>query len=118
MRDLSAQGRRTKDGPVRTEVVEGRPISVDGRELVPLVRVTRGARRQAQLRGDEVSAQGYGFVRMRPVAVVETDDSVEKRHAIHDETKRVMAWLMLVTALIPLLAALLIYVARRSRGEG
>ena len=117
MRDWRERSRREKGGSDLTELVEGRPISMDGRELVPLVRVTRWARRRAQLREDEVGGQGYGFIHMKPVGIVERDETAEWRHAICDETARAIRWLMLAALLMPLVTALFVAVARKLAGN-
>ena len=48
-------------GPVVTEVVEGEPIHIEGRELVPVVRVTSRVQRQAFVGTDGLAGQGAGL---------------------------------------------------------
>jgi hypothetical protein len=104
--------RRVQKGPWPTEVVEGDPLQVKGREVVPFVRVTRGVRRRATLRSDSLAGQGYGFVHMRPVAIVDKEGN-GGRHQIRNETAWVIGWLALAALLIPWIATLLIYLSRR-----
>jgi len=101
--------RATQRDPVSTEIVEADALHVNGRELVPLVRVTSRARRRASLYKDGLTGQGYGFVYMRPIAVVDKED----RHPIHNQTAQTIGWLMLVAALIPWLTALIVIISRR-----
>lgn len=103
-------------GPAFSEVIEGRPIRIRDRELVPLVRVTSWVKRGAALRGQDVGAHGYGFVHLKPVGVVERDGASRRQLAIHDRTCRAL-WVLAVTVfLVPWVAVLLVYLARRSSG--
>ena len=101
-------------GPAFSRVVEGRPIKVQDRELVPLVRVTSWVKRRASLRGDDVEAGGSGFVHMRPVEVVERSGTDEHRHAIRDRTRSAVRLVMLTVLLAPCLSMLLIHLAERA----
>ncbi len=104
-----------KRGPLVSEVVEGKPIRVGERELVPLVRVTGRVRRRAFLGSDRVGAQGWGFVRMRPVAILERDEADERRIPIEDKTVQALGGLLLAAFVIPLLLALAVRLAREDR---
>ena len=101
-------------GPLVTQLIEGDPLQVHGRELVPLVRMTTSVRRRASLHGDSVTGQGHGFVYMKPVAILDRGEE-ERRHRIPSQTAHTMAWLAVVAALVPWLAMLLVYLARRVR---
>ena len=105
--------REAREAPALTEVVEGDPLPVYGRELVPLVRVTSRAKRRASLYKDGLTGQGYGFVHMRPIAVLDRDE----RHPIHNQTARTIGWLILVAMLMPWLTALLVSLSRRLGGK-
>jgi len=94
-----------KQKPTMGEIVEGQPIRVGARELVPLVRVTGRVRRRAFLGSDRVSAQGWGFVTMRPVAILERDEAGERRIPIKDKTAQAIGGLLLAALIIPLLLA-------------
>ena len=104
--------------PAFSRVIEGRPIEVQDRELVPLVRVTSWVKRRATLRGDEVGAQGYGFVHLRPVGVVERRGATQHRHKIRDQTMHSLLALGLAFFLVPCVAMLLIHILRRARPSG
>jgi len=103
----------TQKRPLLTEIIEGEPLHIEGRELVPLVRVTSLVKRRASLSGDRIHGRAYGFVRMRPVALLEKMGDKEQRHRIQNGTLRVLSWLVLVALAVPWLAALLIYLWRR-----
>lgn len=99
--------------PLKTRVVAGEPIQVGERELVPLVRVTTYARRQAHVRADDVAGLGWGFVQMHPVAILERSDRGERRMPIRDKTAQAMSGLLLAAVIIPLLLMLAARLARR-----
>jgi len=103
-----------KRGPQMTETIEGEPIRIGERELVPLVRVTSRVRRRAFVGSDGVGAQGWGFVRMRPIAILERDGAGERRIPIEDKTAQVVGGLLLAAFIIPLLLALAVRLTRKT----
>lgn len=114
------QHTRPQRGPWVTKLVEGAPLQVAGRELVPLVRVTSWVRRRASLYSHGVGGQGYGFVHMRPIAILDKGENGEfgqEHHSIRNETARAIGWLALAAVVIPWLAMLLVYLARRSASK-
>ncbi len=106
---------RTQKGPRQTELVEGDPLPIEGRELVPLVRVTRRVQRRASIYSDGVNAQVLGLVHLRPIAILdrEEDGRVHERHQIRNGTARAIGRLALAALLISCLATMLIYLGRR-----
>ena len=99
--------------PVKTHIVEGESIQIGERELVPLVRVTTYARRQARVGTGNVAGQGWGFVQMRPVAILERSVRGERRLPIRDKTAQAMSGLLLAAVIIPLLLMLATRLVRR-----
>lgn len=99
--------------PLVTEIVEGDPIQVEGGELVPIVRMTRYGRRRALIADEQIAGQGRHFVSLRPVAILDERRPEGQRVIICDETERAIKQLLLVALMVPLVAALLIYVWRR-----
>ena len=93
------------------EVVEGEGVRVGERELVPVVRVTRRVERRAYVGADGVAGQGSGFVRMKPVAVVERGATSERRFPIQDRTVHTLIGLFLVALVVPLLAIVILRIA-------
>ena len=96
------------------EVVEGSPIRIGERELVPVVRVTRHVRRRALVGSDRLAAQGQGFMHLRPVAIVERSAAGERRTPIPDRTAQMLSGLLLAAFIIPLLLGV---AARLARGR-
>ena len=108
---------RAKKGPWLTELVEGDPIRVEGRELVPMVRVTSRMQRRASLCDERVSGRGHGFIYMRPVAILDegaNGQGPQEHHPIRNGTARLVGWMALAAFLIPWLATLLVYLSRKS----
>jgi hypothetical protein len=99
--------------PAMTETVEGEPIHVEGREVVPLIRVTSRVRRTAVLSNEGVEAHGGGFVQLSPVGLLDRGDSGERRLAIRDQTARSIRWLLLIALIVPCVAIVLMYLSRR-----
>lgn len=99
-------------GPWMAEVVEGEPIRVGGRQLVPLVRVRGRVHRRALVGSDRLGGRGWGFVHMKPVAIVERDDVGERRVPIQDRTIQALGRLLLVALVIPFVAVLIVRLAR------
>lgn len=100
--------------PLVSEVVEGEPIRVGERELTPLVRVTTYAQRRAHVSNDRLSGQGWGFVRLRPVAIVERSETGERSIPIRDRTTQAISGFILAAVIIPLLLAVAVRLARRN----
>jgi hypothetical protein len=99
--------------PLKTHIVAGEPIQIGERELVPLVRVTTYARRQARVGAGDVTGQGWGFVQMRPVAILERSGRGERQIPIRDKTAQAMSGLLLAAVIIPLLLMLAARLVRR-----
>jgi hypothetical protein len=105
--------RRRAEWPLMTEIVEGDPIHVEGRELVPLIRMTSRVRRTAVLSNECVDARGGGFVQLRPVALLDRSDDGGQRLAIRDQTAWCIRWLLLTAIVVPCIAITLMYLSRR-----
>jgi uncharacterized spore protein YtfJ len=86
------------------KTVEGRPIRVGERELVPVVRVETDVR---------LAGEGSGFVYMRPVAVLERSEAGQRRIPIQDRTAQLLGGLLLAALIIPALMLLAERIARR-----
>jgi len=78
--------------PISVKTIEGKPITVGEKELVPVARVI------------SVSAGRWGgFLRIKPVAVLETTPRGERRIPIPDATMRTVAAILLVGLILPLI---------------
>jgi uncharacterized spore protein YtfJ len=95
------------------ETIEGRPIHVEGRELVPVVRVETDVRRQAFVGANRLAGEGTGFVHMRPVAILERGEGGARRIPIHDRTAQLLGGLLLAALIIPALMLLAERIARK-----
>jgi hypothetical protein len=95
------------------ETVEGRPICVEGRELVPVVRVEADVRRRAFVGARGLAGEGAGFVHMRPVAILERSGAGERRIPIFDRTAQLLGGLLLAALVIPALMLLAELIARK-----
>lgn len=102
-----------KQSPLVTEIIEGKPIRIAERELVPVARVTTYARRQAFVGTDRLAGRGGGFVRLRPVAIVERGKVGERRLPIQDKTALTLGGFLLAAFIIPLLLGVAVRLARR-----
>jgi hypothetical protein len=100
-----------------SKIIEGEPLRVEGRELVPIVRVTTRGRRRAVVGTHRLAGQGWGLVRLRPIAILERSEAGVRRYPIPDNTARALSRLFLVALVIPLLLGLVVWVTGRGRGE-
>lgn len=103
--------------PLVAREVEGRPIRVDGRELVPLVRVEKHVRRQASVGATRVTARGSAIVHMRPVAVRIPSRIGARPVLIRDETARAIRRLLLMAVFVGYLGITLRVLASRFGGR-
>ena len=102
-----------KRSPLVSKIVEGEPIRVGERELTPVVRVTTYARRRAIVGSNRLAGQGWGFVHLRPVAILERSETGERRIPIRDKTAQALSGLLLAAFIIPLLLAVAVRLMRK-----
>ena len=75
---------------IQRRVVQGEPIRVGQKEIVPEALVTSGLRRSATVGMDGVWGWSAGWVKIQPTAVIERGLDGERRIPIRDETKRLL----------------------------
>jgi len=109
---MSEQGIKRRH-PVVSKVVEGEPIRVGGRELVPVVRMTTRMQRRALVGTERVSGRGWGAVRLRPIAILERSEEGERRIPIRNKTAQALSGFLLAAFIIPLLLAVAVRLARK-----
>jgi uncharacterized spore protein YtfJ len=95
------------------KTVEGEPIRIGERELVPVVRVETEVRRRAFVGASGLAGEGAGFVHLRPVAVLERSEEGERCISIQDRTAQLFGGLLLAALVIPALMLLAERIARR-----
>lgn len=100
-----------------TEIAQGEPIQVGEHAFTPLVRVTNTVRRRAYVGSNAVAGDGWGFVHMRPVAVLLQGEGDEQCLRIRDETARSIRRHLLAAILVWCFGAILVHLARRSRSR-
>lgn len=101
--------------PGVAETVKGKPIQIEGQELIPLVRVRDRMQRGASVGATRVAGYGSVIVSMEPVAALHRSQRGEQRVLIRDETARAVRELLLVAAFIGCVGLTLVALARRSR---
>lgn len=95
------------------EIMEGEPICVADRELVPIVRVETDVRRRAFIGADGTAGEGSGFVHLRPIAVLERSGMGERCIPVRDKTAQWLGGLLLAALVIPALMLIAERVVRR-----
>jgi uncharacterized spore protein YtfJ len=79
-------GQGSRPRALRVKVVRGDPYYVDGRELIPVVRVVSFGKATATIGTRQVGGRGGGFVWVKPLAVLEVTPTGERRIAIQRGT--------------------------------
>ena len=94
----------TQQQPWATTLVEGEPIRVGERELIPVVKVRSIVRRQVTFGTGASNGSGGGLVWLHPVAVVEhRPDGSEGRIAIPDVTGMTITGMLIGALTLPIL---------------
>jgi hypothetical protein len=94
------------------QIVEGKPIRVEGRELIPIVRVETSMQRRVFVGSDGLAVHGLGSVTTQPIAILERSDGSERRIAIPDRTAQLLGGLLLAALVIPLLLSVAVRLTR------
>jgi hypothetical protein len=103
---------------VHRRIVQGSPIRVGHKQVVPEADVSWWMRHRATIGLSHASGFGVGVVRIRPVALVERGPGGSGRISIHDETARMLVGLAAGAVLIWFLAEIAIRLATFKGGEG
>jgi uncharacterized spore protein YtfJ len=94
-------------GPLRIATVRGEPLQAGGRTLIPVVRFVSWGRARATIGTRGVWGWGGGFVRIRPLAVLEETPHGERRVAIVDSSAAAARGLLGATLVVTLSCAML-----------
>lgn len=100
---------------VRVETVWGHPIEAGGRRFIPIARLVSGGDHRATVREKRVEGWGWGFVHIKPLAVIEEWNGHARTLPIPDETGmrvRNMAILSTVLAAVSILLILVHHIRR------
>jgi hypothetical protein len=96
----------------RTEVVHGRPLEVDGRQLTPVVRRTTGVWHQAVVGEESLAGRGGAFMLLRPLGIVVRDGGAERFVPLRDRTRQILRRMLLLAIAVPLLLLAATWVGR------
>lgn len=95
------------------EIVEGEPVLVAERELVPIVRVEADMQRRAFVGSSGTAGEGAGFVHLQPIAILERSGMGERRIPVQDRTAQWLGGLLLAALVVPVLMIIAERIARR-----
>ena len=105
----------------KSELIEGNPIQVGKRELIPIVKVRSMIRRRVTFGTEGASGGAGGLVWLQPVAVIERrSDGSEERISISDGTGAAIGGMLIGALALPILylfVASLALLWRRRRGK-
>lgn len=105
----------SRPGPLRIETVRGEPYEIDGRTLIPVVRIVAWGKAKATVGTKRVGGWGSGFVSIRPLAMVEERAAGERRIAITDATSEAVGRLLCAALAITLFLGTIRWLVKRSR---
>ena len=90
--------------PWKTELIEGDPMQIDGRQFIPVMKARSILRRQVTFGTGASSGGGGGFVWLQPVAVIERQsDGSEESFPITDETGMAIRGMLTGAMVLPIL---------------
>jgi len=101
---------------IQRRIVQGEPIRVGQREIIPEAQVTSWLQRRATIGTHSSSGWGLGMVSIRPQALVERGPMGTRRIPIRDETMRMLAGLAAGAVFVWFLAEVAVRLAT-NRGE-
>jgi hypothetical protein len=78
---------------IQHRIIQGEPIRVGQKEVVPEAQVTSWLQHRAVIGTHHSSGWGAGIVSIRPIALVEHGPMGTRHIPIHDETVRMLAGL-------------------------
>ena len=103
---------------LRIKTVRGEPISVGGRQLIPLARVVSFGRASATVGKGQIGGRGGGFAWVKPLAVLEVTPTGERRIDLQDGSAQAIRGMLVYAVAIGLVCtAIRLLVSRRRRGS-
>ncbi|MBN1579180.1 MAG: hypothetical protein JXA89_00650 [Anaerolineae bacterium] len=101
--------------PVRVSMIRGEPITLYGRTMTPVARVTSGGGHEGTVRERRVEGLGWAFAQVKPLHIIEERNGETFKIPIPDvtgETLRKMAILSVMVAVVSMIFILIGYVRR------
>jgi hypothetical protein len=102
---------------IHRRIIQGEPIRVGQREVVPEAQVTWWLQRRATIGTHHSSGWGVGRVSIQPTALVERGPMGTRRIPIRDETMRMLAGLAAGAVFVWFLAEVAVRLATNRGGE-
>ena len=112
------EGQGSKSRALRVKTVRGDPYYIDGRELIPVVRVVSFGKARATIGTSQIGGRGGGFVWIKPLAVLEVTPAGERRIAIQDGTTAAVRGMLAAMISMTLLFTAIRWLARWKRRIG
>ncbi len=89
--------------PYKTELIEGDPIQIGQRQLVPVVKMRSFIRRQVTFGTEASNGRGGGLVWLQPTAVIERRiDGSEERIRVLDQTGAAIQRMLIGALALPI----------------
>ena len=104
-----------KMGPVQAKMVHGEPIQVGDRTLIPVARVVSFGQARGMVGKSRYGGWGWGFVWVRPVAVLEKTLQGQRCIRIVDGTSAAVRRLVWLAGSITVVFAAIRWSLRRMR---
>ena len=89
-----------KIGPLNLGTVRGEPYYVGGRKLIPVVRMVSWGNARATIGTHQIGGWAGGFVRIRPIAVLEETPTGERRIPVTDRTAAILRRQLAMAAIL------------------
>ena len=100
---------------LRIRTVRGEPISAGGRELIPVARVVAFGKASATVGSGQIAGVGGGFAWVKPLAVLEVNDAVERRVDLRGESAQAFRGMLAYAIAIGLACTAIRWLVRRMR---
>jgi hypothetical protein len=98
---------------IQRRTIQGEPIHVGQKEIVPEAQVTWFTRRSGTVGMNGTSGWGVGAVNVRPTALIERGPGFTRRIPIRDETRRLLMGLVAGAVFVVFLAQIAERLARK-----
>jgi uncharacterized spore protein YtfJ len=102
---------------IQRRILQGQPIRVGQKEIIPEARVTSRLARSATVGTEGVWGWGGAWVHIRPTAVIERGPDGERRIPVQDETTRLLVGLAAGAVFVFFLAKIAERLATQQGGQ-